>query len=48
MCFGPVRTYMTIGWHSFLKGTALEYIVLATKPTGDTDLADWSIAGLRR
>jgi cyclopropane-fatty-acyl-phospholipid synthase len=43
-----LQTYMTIGRHSFLKRTALEYMVLATKPGADTDLADWSIAGLRR
>jgi cyclopropane-fatty-acyl-phospholipid synthase len=43
-----LQTYMTIGRHSFLKRTALEYMVLATKSAGDTDLADWSIAGLKR
>jgi len=43
-----LQTYMTVGRHSFLRRTALEYMVLATKPAGDTDLADWSIAGLKR
>jgi cyclopropane-fatty-acyl-phospholipid synthase len=43
-----LQTYMTIGRHSFLRRTALEYMVLATKGRADTDLADWSIAGTRR
>ena len=40
-----LQTYMTVGRHSFLRRTALEYMILATKPTADTDLADWSISG---
>ena len=43
-----LQTYMTIGRHSFLRRTALEYMVLATKPGAETDLTDWSITGLRR
>jgi cyclopropane-fatty-acyl-phospholipid synthase len=43
-----LQTYMTVGRHSFLRRTALEYMVLATKPAGNTDLDDWSIAGLKR
>jgi hypothetical protein len=34
--------------NSFLKRAALECMVLATKPAADIDLADWSIAGLKR
>ena len=41
-----LQTYMTVGRHSFLRRTALEYMILATKPQGQTDLADWSIPGL--
>lgn len=40
-----LQTYMTIGRHSFLRRTALEYMILATKPQAATDLADWSIPG---
>ena len=40
-----LQTYMTVGRHSFLRRTALEYMILATKPEAGTDLADWSIPG---
>jgi cyclopropane-fatty-acyl-phospholipid synthase len=40
-----LQTYMTVGRHSFLRRTALEYMILATKPQTATDLADWSIPG---
>jgi cyclopropane-fatty-acyl-phospholipid synthase len=43
-----LQTYMTVGRHSFLRRTALEYMILATKPQSQTDLADWSIPGAVR
>lgn len=39
-----LQTYMTIGRLSFLRRTALEYMILATKAGRDADLEDWSIA----
>ena len=37
-----LQCYMTIGRLSFLRRTALEYMMLATKPGGGTGLDDWS------
>ena len=41
-----LQTYMTVGRHSFFRRTALEYMILATKGSDETDLADWSIPGM--
>jgi cyclopropane-fatty-acyl-phospholipid synthase len=41
-----LQCYMTIGRLSFLRRTALEYMIVATKEGSNADLADWSLNGL--
>ena len=40
-----LQCYMTIGRLSFLRRTALEYMIVATKARVDQDLEDWSDRG---
>jgi cyclopropane-fatty-acyl-phospholipid synthase len=41
-----LQCYMTIGRLSFLRRTALEYMIVATKGQIDHDLDDWSMTGM--